>query len=176
MSILQFIFDFYFAVALGVAGVAKADNFSSFILTLQYQYMIPKWGAEIIGRVFPWGEIFLATSLLMPPVAYRFIVTCGTLLVFIIFLVLKIILIKGKRFNSSCGCYGEITQRQISFQSMLTLIIQVVLVILLILLTLCSSSLPWQCYLVSLVLLIGFYSWLLWKTWKRQLAYVVGNN
>jgi uncharacterized membrane protein YphA (DoxX/SURF4 family) len=170
MDIAQFVLDLYFAAVLGVAGIAKVNNFSSFIHTLRDQYKMPDIHSEIIGRLFPWIEIFLAISLLTPILIYRFMIVCSVLLIFTLFLISKFLLLRGNHFKSECGCYGEITQNQNAFQNLITLIIQTALIILLGFITPFTSPLPWQYYLAVSVLLIGFYSWLLWKVWIRQRA------
>lgn len=172
MDIAQFVLDLYFAAVLGVAGIAKVNNLSSFIHTLRDQYKMPDLHSEIIGRLFPWIEIFLAVSFLMPILIYRFMIVCSVLLIFILFLISKFLLIKGNSFKSECGCYGEITQKQNAFQNLITLIVQIAFIILLVYVTLFTSPPPWQYYFAGFVLLIGFYSWLLWKVWARQRALV----
>jgi Methylamine utilisation protein MauE len=163
MPVLQFTLEIYFAATLGIAGVAKLDNISSFVRTLRQQYSFPQRSADILGNVFPWLELFLALSLLIPAFLYRCIAVFSTFALFCVFLICHLFIIRNGHSRSGCGCYGEVTPKQNDVQSLVTLVIQLASVLLLAFITLLAPSFSWQYYLAGFILLVGFYSWLIWK-------------
>lgn len=168
MPVLQFTLEIYFAATLGIAGVAKLDNISSFVRTLRQQYSFPQRSADILGNIFPWLELFLAFSLLIPAFLYRCIAVFSTLALFFVFLICHLFIIRNGRSRSSCGCYGEVTPKQNDVQSLITLTIQLAFVLLLAFITLFTPSFSWQYYLTGFSMFVVFYSWLIWKIWKKR--------
>ncbi|QBD78930.1 hypothetical protein EPA93_24275 [Ktedonosporobacter rubrisoli] len=175
-QIVCLLIDVYFGLALGIAGLIKINNYASFIHILQHHYRFPKWISNTLGKVFPWIEIFLAISLLVPLPLYRLIVTWSIIFIFLLFLLCKIVLIRRSHLQSNCGCYGEITRKQNVLESTLTLIIQIAALSFLLFLIYTAPSPLWQCYLMGFGLLIGSYIWFLFQIWKRRQALLAQSN
>ncbi len=168
MSIIHFILDVYFAAVLGVAGLAKLDRSRFFHSTLHYRYHLPDWSAKIIGRTFPYVEIFLSITLLIATNTLKSVVTIAILALFSIFFVMHTREHISRKASDDCGCYGKALRRSGIQTNIITLFIQLSLAACLVFLTLFFAPLAYSYYLVGTVLFIGLYSLLGWNLWKRH--------
>lgn len=62
MDIIHYMLDLYFAAVLVTAGIAKIDDYQSFVRALSI-HKIPPWGIPAVKTAFPWIEILLGLSL-----------------------------------------------------------------------------------------------------------------
>jgi len=168
MSILHLALDLYFTFALGIAGIAKLETPDSFASLLRYQYTFPTWSINMIVKIFPWVEILLALSLLLPIHMYKIFATLLLLFFFLFFFAIRLISHWRGISVKDCGCYGQSIQRSGPDMNLVTLLTQVILAFLLLATTLWTVALPWMYYFVSFLLVISFYSWLLWNMWRRH--------
>ncbi len=103
LALIRYALSLYFAAMLGVAGLAKLDRPTVFLLILRQQRLLPGWGVRTVGRGLPWGEIILAGALVagVSPVPIAIL----TLLLFASFVAHQILHFLTKR-GTPCGCYG----------------------------------------------------------------------
>ena len=103
MNVILLLLQAYLAVVLGISGLAKAVNPRQFAATLQRQRILPDWSIECISYLVPWLEMVLALLLVVG--VLPIVIGIITMLVFMSFLTIEIIVLKTNR-HKQCGCYG----------------------------------------------------------------------
>lgn len=69
LPLLAFGLTCYFAVVLGVAGLAKLDQPDVFANSLRQYRLLPYWSLNPISRVVPWVELAASVALITGMVA-----------------------------------------------------------------------------------------------------------
>ena len=111
MGLLAFALELYFAATLWVSGLAKIDNPKYFLMVLAQQRILPKRSHTFTTRTLPWMEIIFA--LLLVTGIFKQITAILLLLLFIVFLGLKIFLLATGR-TKDCGCYGSAKPQEVN--------------------------------------------------------------
>lgn len=167
MAVLQLLLNLYFAVALGVAGLAKVEQPSLFAKSLQEHRIFPQWSIPFVRSIVPWLEIGLAVALvigLLPILMVSFV-----LVLFLCFFILEVtLLITGR--DATCGCYGKASEQRVDIASLLTSIAFLAIATLQFLVVSTVTPLNWEWRLPTASLCIGIGCWLGWRTLLRRKA------
>lgn len=167
MKIIHLLLDIYLAAVLGTTGISKIDNPIHFVATLRTQYKLSPQIAQLLGKLFPWTELLLAMLLLLATGEMKLVVTLAVFFLFLLFLTFHIIA-QVRGLTQNCGCYGGIPESN-RYTNYGTLLLQALLAGGLVVLMVWTQPLSWKYYLLSSIIVIGFASWLLWKTWQRHI-------
>jgi peroxiredoxin len=103
MSLVAYALAVYFALSLGVAGMAKVQDPLDFLKTLKKQRLLPEWSIAPVGRGLPWLEIIIACLLVLG--WFQVVVAIVLVGLFAIFLSVKTVLFVTKS-DADCGCAG----------------------------------------------------------------------
>jgi hypothetical protein len=166
MSIISTLLSIYFALQLGIAGLAKLDTLNEFEFNLRQHKILPSQVIPILIHLFPVIEIIVAFLLLLPYSGWSWyiaLLNCG---IFSTFLIYKFILAVTKP-NSFCGCGGVIHKR-VDMSNLLISGFLVLLALLHLWLTLGKEFISWHWQLVNLFLFIMLIGWLSWQTIRRR--------
>ncbi len=117
MNLLRFLLDCYFALVLGISGLAKIDRPRLFAVTLRRHGILPTWSVGLVSRVFPWLEVLVAGMLIANVVPMYSVVIA--LFLFGGFLVIEGVLLATKR-AADCGCYGGAHRQRVDSASVTT--------------------------------------------------------
>lgn len=170
MNILHFLLICYFTLTLGIAGIAKIDSPKFFFHNLQERFGIPLEVSKLLSIVFPWGEIVIALLLLIAPNPYHILVTSTVLLLFFMFFLMNVRAFYSSGLDS-CGCYGRALKKRGVTSSISTSMIQVILSTIMFITSFWSNTLMYIYYLLSIMIIVSLFAWLLWRTWQRLRYY-----
>jgi hypothetical protein len=168
MSILHFALSLYFALVLGIAGIAKIDTPQIFATFLRSRFANDAWGTQALVRFAPWIELVLALVLLLVPENFRLPVTLVLSCLFLSFCVLHsgIFFTKPQK-GRDCGCYGKAIKFEHFKTDAQVVLVQFLLTLVLVGLTLWVSPLLGAYFLVASALFLGLCGWLLFRTRQR---------
>lgn len=168
MTFILLALELYFAVMLGVSGLAKMEHPDRFADTLRLHRILPEWSIKGVSLLFPWFETLLA-AVLIAGVAAR--VTASIVLgVFLLFLLIESILVVTKR-ATECGCYGVAFRQKVDGASIAVSTILVILAIIHLGMILAGVTVPWSWRLPILLFLMGASLWLFWRIRIRRKLY-----
>ena len=167
MNMIVFGIELYFAIMLGVSGIAKIAEPYDFAATLRRHRILPAWSVTPFSRVFPWLEVAIAGAVLTGAAA---VATAALVLaLFSAFLIVEVILVVTRR-ATDCGCYGVAYRQKVDGASILVSTILILLASVHLWLTtwVAPISQPWR--ILALIVLGGAGCWLLWRVKQKQYA------
>ncbi len=165
MPLLRFALSLYFAVMLGVAGLAKVEQPAQFAVILRQQRLLPAWGVGVVSRLFPWCEIVLATAL-VAGIAPRFIAAL-LLALFAALTIVQIYLLAAQR-AVPCGCYGAWSARNVAGASATATALLACLAGLHLGLVFHGAAIPALWRVLAGATFVGFEGWIGLRTWQRH--------
>lgn len=157
MPALHYGLDLYFAAILGISGLAKAADPSSFAITLRRQRILPIRSIATASNVFPWVEVVVAVALLLGVVPV--LTAALTLALFVGFLIVDVILLITKRVTD-CGCYGSARKQTVGSASVMTASVLVALAALHVWTGIHEGTVGWLWRLPALIIFWAVGCWL----------------
>jgi uncharacterized membrane protein len=170
MNIIHYLLDFYFAAALGIAGIAKFDDPSSFEAVLA-ENKFPRWSIVSIKNMFPWVEILVALCLQITSNTSKLFVSGVVFLLFLFFFFINISSYMRHNSGKNCGCYGKAMQGEVASAKILSSGLQLLLSSGLVAMSIWAKPLPGIFYLGSSAIFIVGFLWLLGRTWQRKIVF-----
>lgn len=154
----------YFALMLGISGLAKAEQPRRFAMTLYRHGILPRRSVRVVSRLFPWAEIGLA-CLLVSGVA-SLAAVAATLLLFVVFGSIETFLVTTKR-ATECGCYGVAFPQRVDRVSVATSAVLVLLAASALWLTAQAAPVSWHWRLGGSVVFCAGAALLGWRILVR---------
>lgn len=149
---LRLLLEVYFAVLLGVAGLAKSVNVQRFADTLTRQHLLPTWSIQPVARIVPWLELgtafLLLTGLAAPGIAMILVTFCTG------FLIVRFLLLYTGR-DTDCGCYGNTAPEAVNASSVATSVLWLVLALLHFWLVIMAPGVHWLWRVIGPILFLG---------------------
>jgi len=153
VSIMTVALEFYLALILGVSGVAKANNSTSFAIELREQGLLHHKLVPVVSKVFPYFEIILA---IMLATAITPLITAVLLVsVMVCFLCVKLYLY-NLNYNNDCGCFGGIYKQSINIESIITSAILLTIALIHLWLVTWVSLIEWRWRVIISLLIFTF--------------------
>lgn len=165
MIVFYFALNLYFAIVLGVSGLAKAEDPDLLAETLRRHRILPLWSIVGMSRIIPSGEIVLASLLVagVTPMATTVVVFA----LFASFFAIEATLLMTRR-PVACGCYGNLYERKVDHFSLVTSAVFVCLAALQVWGAAHETPVGWVWRLLASSLWGSIACMLLWKVSQRR--------